>query len=60
MITWSGKKERKKEMKDFLEFNENIGTTYPNLCNTMMAGLKVSLKVHSPEYLHKEIREFSY
>ena len=27
-------------MKDFLEFNENIDTTYPNLWDTMKAVLK--------------------
>ena len=32
--------EIKKEMKDFLEFNENEGTTDPNLWNTMEAVLK--------------------
>ena len=32
MIIWSRKK-----LKSFLEFNENEGTTYPNLWNTMKA-----------------------
>jgi hypothetical protein len=32
--------EIKKEIKDFLKFNENEDTPYPNLCNTMKAGLK--------------------
>jgi hypothetical protein len=30
-------------MKDFLEFNDNKGTTYPNLCNKMKAVLTGSL-----------------
>ena len=38
-----GKEEIKKEIKDFLEFNENEATTHPNLWNTMKAFLKGKL-----------------
>ena len=37
------KEEIKKEMKDFLELNENEATTYPNLWYTMKAVLRRKL-----------------
>jgi hypothetical protein len=41
------KKEIKKEVKDFLECNENEATTYPNLWDTMKAFLRGKLIVLS-------------
>ena len=40
MITWSRKK---KKIKGILEFNENEGTSYPNLWDTMKAVVRGKL-----------------
>ena len=47
------KKGIKKEIKDFLEFNENAATTYTNLWDTMKAFLRG--KTQSSECLQKKL-----
>jgi hypothetical protein len=39
IIIWSRKK-LKEEIKDFLKFNENKGTIYQNLWDTIKSGLR--------------------
>jgi Rps23 Pro-64 3,4-dihydroxylase Tpa1-like proline 4-hydroxylase len=41
------KEEIKKEIKDFLEFNENEATIYPNIWDKMKAFLKGKLRALS-------------
>jgi hypothetical protein len=47
--------EIKKEIKDFLEFNKDEGTTIPKLMGHNESSAK--RKTHSSEWLHKEIGE---
>ena len=54
-IQWSLGQERNKEIKDFLEFNENEGTAYLNVWDTMKAVLRGNFKL-SIKCPHKEIR----
>jgi hypothetical protein len=51
------REELKKEITDFLEFNENEGTAYPNSWEIMKV---VFRKAHTSKCLHKEIGEISY
>jgi hypothetical protein len=44
-----------KEMKDFLEFNENVDTSYPKLWDTMSHSAKRN--VHNTKCPGKETRE---
>jgi hypothetical protein len=42
------REEIKKEIKEFLKFNENVNTTYPNLWDTMKAVVRGKLISLSP------------
>jgi hypothetical protein len=49
------KEEIKKEIKDFLEYNEKFDTSYPNMRDTMKAVLRgkfIALSKETGEILH--------
>ena len=52
------KEEIKKDIKYFLEFNENEARTHPNILNTVESIPKG--KTHSTECLQKETRESTH